>query len=83
MSEPAIAIDSYLDLRQELCPLNYVKTKLRLEQLAPGQVLEIWITGESALQNVPRSVREDGHDILRVTGIEDYFSLLIRKAGAT
>jgi TusA-related sulfurtransferase len=56
--------DASLDLRRDVCPITYVRTKLRLESLAPGAVLEIFLSGDEAVQGVPRSAREDGHRIL-------------------
>ena len=54
-----------LDLRDTKCPLNFVKTKLALEKLPPGEVLEVWIRaeGESAI-NIPNSIRQEGHAVL-------------------
>ncbi len=55
-----------LDLRTTKCPLNFVQTKLALEKLAVGQVLEVWILaeGESAL-NIPNSIRQEGHTVIQ------------------
>lgn len=54
-----------LDLRNTKCPLNFVKTRLALEKLQVGDVLEVWIQseGESAL-NIPQSIRQEGHHLL-------------------
>jgi TusA-related sulfurtransferase len=45
--------------------LNFVKTKLALEKLAKGDVLEVWIVldGQSAI-NIPNSIRQEGHEVL-------------------
>ena len=42
--------------------MNYVRVKLRLETLAPGQVLEAFVDDGAAARNVPRSAREEGHE---------------------
>lgn len=57
-----------LDLRDTKCPLNFVKTKLALEKLKTGDVLEVWILaeGESAI-NIPNSIRQEGHTVLSST----------------
>ncbi len=57
-------MDRYLDITQEVCPLTFVKTKLLIEQLSPGQTAEIRLKGAEPLENVPRSVREHGHEVL-------------------
>ena len=55
-------IDFYLDITPEVCPLTFVKTKLLLERMQPGQVAEVRLKGSEPLSNVPRSVREHGHE---------------------
>ena len=68
-----------LDLRGVVCPTNFVKTKLKLEELNSGEILEIIIdTGES-MANVPRSIKEEGHKIIKVEKLDQYFRLLIEK----
>ena len=57
-------IDRYLDITQEVCPLTFVKTKLLIERLSSGQTAEIRLKGAEPLENVPRSVREHGHEVL-------------------
>lgn len=52
-----------LDITRETCPLTWVKTKLALERLAPGDVLWVRCVAGEALANVPRSARESGHDV--------------------
>lgn len=56
--------DYYLDITGEVCPLTFVKTKLLIEKMAAGEVAEIRLKGAEPLANVPRSVRELGHEIL-------------------
>ncbi len=57
-------MDRYLDITQEVCPLTFVKTKLLIERLSPGQTAQIRLKGAEPLENVPRSVREHGHEVL-------------------
>jgi tRNA 2-thiouridine synthesizing protein A len=56
-----------LDITGLRCPLTWVRTKLALERLQPGDVLEVRCAPGEALENVPRSAREAGHEV-RVTG---------------
>ncbi len=60
-----------LDLAGEKCPLNYVRTKLRLESLVDGAVLEVVLDPGEAVQNVPRSATSDGHEVLAVEARAD------------
>jgi tRNA 2-thiouridine synthesizing protein A len=50
-----------LDLTGVVCPLNWVKAKLALERLAPGEELSVRLDPGEALESVPRSAREEGH----------------------
>lgn len=53
-----------LDITEEICPITFVKAKLAMERMAPGDVLEIRLRGDEPLENVPRSLEELGHEIL-------------------
>ena len=52
-----------LDLTGVVCPLNWVKAKLALERLAPGDELMVRLDPGEPLESVPRSAREEGHDV--------------------
>jgi sulfite reductase (ferredoxin) len=52
------------DLRGVACPLNYVKTKLKLEMMDAGEQLEVWLDAGEPIKNVPMSLKNDGHKIL-------------------
>lgn len=52
-----------LDVTGLTCPMTWVKTKLELERLAAGDVLIVRCRPGEALENVPRSAREAGHDV--------------------
>ena len=52
-----------LDLRGVPCPMNWVRTKLALEELAPGDSLVVVLDEGEPLESVPRSAREDGHEV--------------------
>jgi len=71
--------DATLDLRREVCPMTYVRTKLKLESMAPGAVLEVFLSSDEAVQGVPRSAREDGHEILSLEPqVDQSWRLLVR-----
>lgn len=69
-----------IDLRGVACPLNYVKAKLALEPVADGAEVEFLLDDGDPVANVPRSLADDGNDIvsLRQTA-EGHFELLVRK----
>ena len=52
-----------LDLTGVVCPLNWVKAKLALEQLDSGDELTLLLDTGEPIESVPRSAREDGHDV--------------------
>ena len=78
-----IRIDQNIDLRGVSCPLNYVRTKLKLEEMEVGKVLEILLDDGESIVNVPRSAKEDGHKILGIEQAEGYFKVLIRRNSST
>lgn len=53
-----------IDITREVCPMTYVRTKLKLEALSPGELLEVVLKGPEPLRNVPRSAREEGHEVV-------------------
>ncbi len=63
MSETANA-DYFIDITGEVCPMTFVKTKLKIERMRPGEVLEVRLCGQEPLTNVPRSLKGLGHEIL-------------------
>jgi tRNA 2-thiouridine synthesizing protein A len=63
--------DPELDLRGELCPFTFVRTKLALEALPIGGVLRVVIDHEPATRNIPRSATEWGQEVLGVTAAGD------------
>jgi len=69
-----------LDLRGVQCPINYVKTKLRLEMMDSGERLAVFLDDGEPIQNVPASLKNDGHTILSQEPIEEYFKLVVENA---
>ena len=72
-------IDNQIDITKEICPMTFVKTKLKLETMSPGQVLEVTLREGEPLSNVPKSVKEDGHKILDLRQEGDLYKLLIER----
>lgn len=77
---PAEALDHRTkDLRGVLCPMNFVRTKLELATLSSGELLEVWLDDGEPINNVPGSVRLEGHAVLETTQVDDYWRVVIRK----
>ncbi len=66
-----------LDLRGVLCPTNFVHIKLELEDMAPGETLEVLLDDGEPMRNVPKSLKQEGHRILTVRPEGEHFRLLI------
>jgi tRNA 2-thiouridine synthesizing protein A len=76
------AADQLLDITGEVCPMTFVRTRLALDRMAPGQTLQVRLRGEEPLRNVPRTAREQGHEILSLdTDADGIATLLLRRGG--
>ncbi|MER3422468.1 MAG: preprotein translocase subunit TatB [Nitrospiraceae bacterium] len=74
-----LQVDAELDLRGVICPYNFVKTKLKLESMDPGQVLAVILDEGEPIRNVPRSVSEDGHIVLSQEPLKQSYRVVIQK----
>ncbi|MDP1821981.1 MAG: sulfurtransferase TusA family protein [Archangium sp.] len=63
--------DATIDITREICPMTYVRVKLAVEALEDGATLEVLLRGSEPLLNVPRSAREDGHEVLSLLPLAD------------
>ena len=85
MNEPAITNkvsqvpDVQMDLRGTPCPINFVRTKLKLEQMEPGALLEVWLDPGEPIEQVPDSLAMEGYQIEQVEDRADYFILKVRR----
>ena len=75
----AIATDVKKDFRGVMCPMNFVKTKIALTPMQSGQILEILLDDGAPIENVPGSVKNEGHTILSTEKVENYWKVLIKK----
>lgn len=73
---------STLDITRETCPMTFVRVRLSLDRLAPGQVLEVLLKGEEPRRNVPRTAREQGHEVIGETELADGVMRLVLRRGA-
>ena len=75
----AISPDVKKDFRGVMCPMNFVKTKIALTPMQSGQILEILLDDGAPIENVPGSVKNEGHTILSTEKVENYWKVLIKK----
>jgi TusA-related sulfurtransferase len=59
-----------LDITKEHCPMTFVKTKIELAKLAEGDILEVLLAEGEPLENVPRSAKEQGYNVISVEHVE-------------
>ena len=74
-----IVPDVKKDFRGVMCPMNFVKTKIALTPMQSGQILEILLDDGAPIENVPGSVKNEGHTILSTEKVENYWKVLIKK----
>ncbi len=79
MSE-SVRVDEELNLRGEVCPYTFVKSKLALEDLEPGKILRVIVDNLESAENVPRSLANEGNEVLGVGPLgEAAWSILVKK----
>lgn len=77
-----IQIDETVDITDVVCPVTFVKAKVALEELDEGQILSVHMNDGEPVQNVPRSIKEEGHQILKLVDNEDgTYDLVVKKVG--
>ena len=64
-------IDDTVDITDVVCPTTFVKAKIALEELEEGEILSVKMNDGEPVQNVPRSIKEEGHQILKLIDNED------------
>jgi sulfite reductase (ferredoxin) len=69
-----------IDLLGVKCPFNYVKTKIKLETMASGSILEVLLDAGEPSENVPRSIKNDGHQVVSLTEENGHYKLTVEKA---
>lgn len=73
-------IDDTVDITDVVCPVTFVKAKVALEELDDGQILAIRMNDGEPVQNVPRSIKEEGHQILKLNTNDDgTYTLIVKK----
>ena len=77
-----IEVDDTVDITDVSCPVTFVKTKVALEELDEGQILQVHLNDGEPVQNVPRSIKEEGHEVLKLVDNGDgTYELYIKKVG--
>lgn len=80
MSTHAPSPDQAIDITGEVCPMTFVRTKLRLERMRSGEILSVRLRGDEPLRNVPKAARDEGHSILGIVADGSDHIVTIRRA---
>ncbi|MGN0194548.1 MAG: sulfurtransferase TusA family protein [Pseudoramibacter sp.] len=73
-------IENRVDITDVVCPVTFVKAKVALEELDPGDLIAVHMNDGEPVQNVPRSIKEEGHQILKLVDNQDgTYDLVVRK----
>ena len=68
-----------IDITKEICPMTFVKTKLKLETMDTGQILEVTLREGEPLANLPKSVEQEGHRVLEIYKEDPFYKILIER----
>ncbi len=74
-----------LDITTDTCPLTMVKTKLLIEKMETGELANIRLNAGEPLDNVPRTLRDQGHEVLEIEKEDeqsDAYLMIVRKGPA-
>lgn len=75
-------INATVDITDVNCPVTFVKAKVALDELEEGEVLKVHMNAGEPAENVPRSLKEEGHEILALTeNVDGTFDLIVKKVG--
>lgn len=74
--------DRSINIKGLICPYTFVKSKIAIEDMESGQVLEILLDYEEASRSIPKSMEDLGHTVLKLDKINDTdWIIQIRKEG--
>jgi len=75
-----LKVDKTIDLKGQVCPYTFVRSKLAIEKMQLGEVLEVILDHKPAVENVPRSMENEGQKVLKIDQIgEKEWHLFVRK----
>lgn len=75
-------VDETVDITDVVCPVTFVKAKAALEEMEEGQILAVHMKDGEPVQNVPRSIKDEGHKILKLIDNQDgTYNLIVKKVG--
>ena len=77
MTRENIVADQRIDISEETCPMTFVLVRLALDQMKPGEVLEITLRGAEPRRNIPITAQEQGHEVLSISDQSNEDAILL------
>ncbi|HTW27088.1 MAG TPA: sulfurtransferase TusA family protein [Acetobacteraceae bacterium] len=77
-----LAADHEIDITGDICPMTFVRTRLALDRLQPGQTLLVHLRGAEPRSNVPATAQDQGHAVLAIETDSDGVSHVLLRKGA-
>ena len=74
-----LKVNKRLDARTFSCSGPLIETIRALKSLSKGQVLEVLVSEEKFVEDIPFWVRKTGNEVLKIEKVENFWRLLIRK----
>lgn len=68
-----------IDITSDICPMTFVKTRLKLEKMKPGEILEVKLCDGEPLSNLPKSVTQEGHKVLEIIKENSHYKVIIER----
>lgn len=75
------APDCVLDITRETCPMTFVRTRLALDRMQPGQTLLVRLRGGEPRRSVPANAQATGHAVLAIADDPDGVTRLLLRKG--
>lgn len=73
-------IDERVDITDVVCPMTFVKAKVAMEEIEVGQILAVTMNDGEPVQNVPRSFKKEGQQVLKLIDNENgTYDLIVKK----
>ncbi len=70
---------AFLDITGDVCPMTLVRVRMALDKVEPGGVLRILMASGEPVASIPRTLKDEGHEVLGLDREGDAFSVTVRK----
>jgi len=71
--------EDFLDISGDVCPMTQVRVRMAMGKVAAGETLKIKMASGEPVSSIPRTLKEEGHEILSMNKVGDDFELVVRK----